>query len=374
MNKKDNIPIDIENHFKCSNDTYKLIDVKRHNKQFYVFVKCDVESHNPYWVSWQHYKNRGDRCSKCRYINNSKKRLIYDADKITKIINEHGYNLIKIDSIGDEGNITISSKEGYVIDTRINNIKKGSKPEFFHLKNQHTIKNIGLWCKNNNRSYILISDTYNKSGKNLVWKCLRCGETFERSWNVVQRGLFECPYCSGKKASKNNNLLINNLELAKQWDYVKNFPVRPENVLPNTTKKYWWICDNCNYGWIKSVHNRNQKIPCPNCKMSKGEHAIKSFLDDNYINYFYEHKFDTCKNIKKLRFDFYLPEHNLCIEYQGEYHYKVINGINNKNALEKQILCDSIKKEFCRKNNILLIEIPHWEYKNIKKLLKEKLI
>ena len=188
-------------------------------------------------------------------------------------------------------------------------------------------------------------------------------------------GLYECPYCSGTKASENNNLVIKNPELAKQWNYEKNYPIRPELILSNTRKNFWWICDNCNHEWMASVHYRNQRnAPCPNCKMLKGEYAIKCFLNDNNINYNYEHKFENCKNIKNLLFDFYLPEHNICIEYQGEFHYKIIDGINSEDALNRQKNCDNIKKEFCKTNNIDLLEIPHWEYKNIKFLLSERLI
>jgi rubrerythrin len=301
------------------------------------------------------------------------KSFIYTKEKIEEIISKSKYNLINIITIGDEGKITVSSIEGYVLDTQINDILRSDKHMFFSKKNPHTINNIKLWCKINYKLFILVSKNYYKSRDNLTWKCLKCDNEFEMSWNTIMKNLFGCPYCSGRKASIHNNLLITNSELSKQWDYEKNYPIRPEDVLPNTTKKYWWICDNCNYNWIKSVHNRNQKIPCPNCKMSKGEHAIKSFLEDNNIKYLYEHKFNNCKNIKKLRFDFYLPEHNKCIEYQGEYHYKVLDGISNENILNKQKKCDNIKKDFCKIENIDLLEIPHWEYKNIKNILSEKL-
>ena len=76
-----------------------------------------------------------------------------------------------------------------------------------------------------------------------------------------------------------------------------------------------------------------------------------------------------CKNIKKLRFDFYLPNINICIEYQGEFHYKTIEGISKINSLTTQIKCDNIKKEYCKNNNIELIEIPYWDFKNIETIL-----
>jgi hypothetical protein len=194
------------------------------------------------------------------------------------------------------------------------------------------------------------------------------------SWNTISKHLFECPYCSGRKANKSNNLLVVNPDLAKQWNYSKNYPLRPEDVLPNTTKKYWWHCNNCNHEWIKSIHYQNQKGVCPNCKMSKGEFVIKSFLEDNDIKYLYEHSFNDCKNIKNLRFDFYLPDYNTCIEYQGEYHYKVLKGISNEKSLKIQKKCDNIKNKYCKLHRIKLLKIPYWKFKNVKNILTTYLL
>jgi prolyl-tRNA synthetase len=34
---------------------------------------------------------------------------------------------------------------------------------------------------------------------------------------------------------------------------------------------------------------------------------------------------------------------------------------------------DNIKKHYCLKNNIKLLEIPYWEFKNVENIIKEKL-
>ena len=47
--------------------------------------------------------------------------------------------------------------------------------------------------------------------------------------------------------------------------------------------------------------------------------------ETNNINYIREKRFKDCKNIKPLPFDFYLPEKNICIEYDGEHHFKSID-------------------------------------------------
>lgn len=60
---------------------------------------------------------------------------------------------------------------------------------------------------------------------------------------------------------------------------------------------------------------------CPICNESKGEKEIRRYLKDKNIKYKSQKTFDDCKYKQKLQFDFYLPEYNLCIEYNGIQHY-----------------------------------------------------
>jgi rubrerythrin len=374
MRVKTDVFLEIQNYFKTSTDGYKLLDVKVVNKHYHIFVKCLNDLHDPYWVCWQHYKNRGDRCGKCRYITNGQKSLIYNEEKMSKIVNSLGYKIHKINTLGCDAKLTISSQEGYLLDTTIYNLEHSGNIQFFFYKNPHTIENIKLWCLINSQTFDLVSKEFNKANQNLIWKCQKCGECFKRSWTITTYNSYPCPYCSGKYASKTYNLLIKNPELAIQWNYEKNYPIRPEQVLPNLTKKFWWLCDNCSHEWMSSIHYRNNRnAPCPNCKMSKGEHRIKTFLVNHNIPYHYEHPFPDCKHIKNLRFDFYTPTYNLCIEYQGEFHFKVIEGITTIKSLERQQKCDKIKKEYCFEHNINLLEIPYWEYDNVNDILEKQL-
>ena len=52
---------------------------------------------------------------------------------------------------------------------------------------------------------------------------------------------------------------------------------------------------------------------CPKCNQSIGERLIELFLIKNNINYISQKKFDDCKSINNLVFDFYLVDYNLCI-------------------------------------------------------------
>lgn len=86
---------------------------------------------------------------------------------------------------------------------------------------------------------------------------------------------------------------------------------------------------------------------------------VAQILENNNIQYVPQYRFDDCKYKGQLSFDFYLPEYNICIEYQGKQHYVPIEYFGGQKNFETQIHRDNIKKEYCNKNNILLIDIPY---------------
>jgi len=59
---------------------------------------------------------------------------------------------------------------------------------------------------------------------------------------------------------------------------------------------------------------------CPRCKSSIGERLVEDYLKKNNINYLSEYSFKDCKYKRQLRFDFYLPDYNICIEFDGAQH------------------------------------------------------
>lgn len=113
---------------------------------------------------------------------------------------------------------------------------------------------------------------------------------------------------------------------------------------------------------------------CTLCKTkSRGEIRIKNYLEKTNINYIREKTFEDCSNNKKLRFDFYLPEKSIIVEYDGKHHYKPIDWFGGEYTLNKMIISDNIKNEYCSENNIKLIRIPYTQLKNIVDILKKEL-
>ena len=109
---------------------------------------------------------------------------------------------------------------------------------------------------------------------------------------------------------------------------------------------------------------------CSECNStSRGEDRIKSFLESHNIQFKRNYEFEDCKRVKRLRFDFYLPEMNMCIEYDGEHHFEENEyfGEGNLDYIREN---DRIKNEFCQINNIKMIRIPFYDYENIETILE----
>jgi hypothetical protein len=161
----------------------------------------------------------------------------------------------------------------------------------------------------------------------------------------------KCPICA--KTSINTEILI------ERFKSVHNDKYGYSNV--EYTGKDCYVNIICKkHGLFSQRYDAHAKgYGCSKCLNSIGEMEIKKYLNRNDISFIPQKKFSDCKHIKHLLFDFYIPEHNICIEFQGLQHYKVINYWGGEEGLKIRKLRDKIKMEYCKKNNIPLIIIKY---------------
>lgn len=113
-------------------------------------------------------------------------------------------------------------------------------------------------------------------------------------------------------------------------------------------------------------------VGCPTCRESKGERGIRHYLIEKNINFIAQKKFDECKDSNYLPFDFYLPDFNICIEFDGEQHFKEVKHFGGVEYLKNIQKKDKIKTEFCLKNDISLIRINKRNFDKIHELIAFK--
>jgi len=123
-------------------------------------------------------------------------------------------------------------------------------------------------------------------------------------------------------------------------------------------KLYLCQCDCGNKTIVATGKLSNGDTSSCGCLVSKGESLIKRWLTEHNIAFETQKTFDDLKLIRPLKFDFYLPEHNILIEYQGIQHKD-----NRKFGSQQREITDKMKKIYCKENLISLYEI--WYNENI---------
>lgn len=183
-----------------------------------------------------------------------------------------------------------------------------------------------------------------------------------------------CIYCGFEKLSETNKTpkdifieqlktAYNNIELESGY-----------NGKTNYASFHCKICDAKWTGIAYYVENRG----CPRCNGFSTEAMVGKYLQQYKINYIPQKSFSDCRDQRPLPFDFYLPDYNILIEYDGEEHFRPVNfgGISDDEALEHLKITqyhDKIKTNYCQENGIPLIRIPFWEKKNIQNILLKEL-
>lgn len=165
-----------------------------------------------------------------------------------------------------------------------------------------------------------------------------------------------CPKCSINKNSKKLKSTLNNF-LIKAKKVHGNLYDYSSAIFDGCKKKVKIKCKKHGY-FLQTPHNHiTSKQGCPKCKCSKGEREIIKYLESINLNYEYQKRFHDCKHKRYLVFDFYIPQKNICIEYDGEQHFKSIPYFGGQKALKHIKKRDKIKNKYCEINNIVLIRI-----------------
>ena len=122
---------------------------------------------------------------------------------------------------------------------------------------------------------------------------------------------------------------------------------------------YWNCRCDCGHTIIARGNALRQgQVHSCGCLNSWKEEEIVLFLDKEGIPYKREFTFEDLRDVRPLRFDFAVfnkaGELLGLIEYQGIQHYEPTSGFSNNWKLQ---FLDQMKKEYCLKNNIPLLEL-----------------
>lgn len=178
-----------------------------------------------------------------------------------------------------------------------------------------------------------------------------------------------CPKCKPQKLKK--ALMANPDEFIEQCKAIhKNYYSYEEAVYGGALKNIKIKCPKHGFFHQKAKNHKNG-LGCSKCSSSFGEKKIEEFLEKNGVEYYPQKIFKDCLHKKKgrLRFDFFIPSLNLCIEFQGVQHFKAIKYWGGEVGFQEQKIRDQIKRDYCKTNNIKLLEIAYSNFKKIDVIL-----
>lgn len=161
------------------------------------------------------------------------------------------------------------------------------------------------------------------SNKKVWWKCSRCGYGWQAK--ISNRAILRraCPCCANKIAvTGKNDLATAHPDLAKEWHPTKNGNLTPQQVLPGSSKKVWWLCPS-GHEYRASLLHRVHGTNCPVCNSGR-----QTSFAEQAVFYYISQIFPDAKNRvkgilrRRMELDIYIPTKKLAIEYDGVFWHK----------------------------------------------------
>ena len=216
----------------------------------------------------------------------------------------------------------------------------------------------------------------------LIYKCshieiwLKCTntnyhESYKTSPYRLKCGNGGCPYCHGKKTHKFDSFGYKYPEYSQYWG---NNDKTPYEVPPYSHYEYNIKCSKCNKEFRDRLRGKKTRILCSDCNGSKLENKVAFVLNKYNIVYEHQKEFEGLLGVRggNLSYDFYLPNYNILLECQGEFHDGVAYQLSEKDFIKQQEH-DKRKFEYAIKHNYIPLEIWYWDYDNIEEILVREL-
>lgn len=373
--------------FTKNNDFFyvKVGDLKEQSSVV-VEVECDI-CHRHTNIPYSNYnriiKQSGIyRCKACTTSDNDRKRHPKETffNKFIEFCERNDY--IPVSTIDDF--LTTKSKLMYICKQHgekyiaVDDIKEDNvgcrecSYEVIKRKNMLPISRVKEIVEANGNKLLNPDDYTGVKDNNLEVECGICKNVFTTSLESQIYSQGACLQCGIAKVSKSITLKPEYLDELYNSNG-KTVLLNPYDYIGNNILNLQFVCSECGSIYITSKSNYDGGYTrCGTCsrRKSSGELIIENYLTKNNIQFIPQHRYSDCKDKKELPFDFYLPDYNTIIEFDGQLHYVPRYG---EEKLKNTQYHDEIKNQYCKDNNIKLIRIPYWEGRNIEEILTKEL-
>lgn len=297
----------------------------------------------------------------------------YTFKDVKEIVEDANYELIskKEEIVSDEGFILTKTK---ITVWCKNPNHKYSKPELSKFikgarcrqcltdSKKLNYQDIKKYFKRFN--YELLSTEYKNNHASLKIKCPK-GHIFYMSFSHFKDGQ-RCHECYD--IGKNRRLKYDDVKT-----YIESFGYKLLSTeYINNSSKLLVQCDK-GHKYKVAYSNFQQGRRCPYCNESSGEIRVREILEKYNIKFIAQYRFKDCKFKQCLPFDYYLPQYNILIEYDGQQHYDIVDCFGGLDNFINTKIRDTVKSVYCKEKSIKLIRIPYWDFNIIEYIIINEL-
>ena len=352
----------IEDARRKHGDRYDYSKVEYVNNHTKICIICPV--HGEFWMTPQNHLNNPIGCHQCgKYSRkDGKEKFIQKAESI------HGdkFNYSKVEYVNSKTKVLITCKVcGHsFLQMPYSHLAGFGCPYCAGLAKHTTESFIQKAKQIHGDKYDYSKVDYVNNKTKVLITCKVCGAEFWQAPDNHLKGC-GCPECRYIEQRLTTEQFI---EKAKQvhgdkYDYSKV-------DYKNCSTKVCIICPKHGEFWqIPSIHLSGKG--CPECNTSKGEERIKKFLDENEVNYIHDKQ--SLEFLRQMRPDFYLPDYNLVVEYDGKQHFEANEMFGGEEGFEERQKMDELKDQLCEEHGIKVVRISYSEYNNIESILNNAL-
>lgn len=367
-------------------DYSKVCYVNNHTK---VIITCpkhgDFEQDPSYHL-------KGGGCWKC-YGERTSKRLFYGKEKFIKLARKkHGdkYDYSQVEYVDGHTKVKIVCPiHGAFKQTPSEHLSgKGCKKCGVDKRAKTRTQNTEIFIRRakaiHGDHYDYSKSVYVNNRQPLIITCPKHGDFLQSpNTHLDNHG---CPYCKGDAERER---LLNGKAKAIVPEQTKTTEEFIADAIrlhgdrynydkvdyKNSKEKVVIVCPE--HGDFETTPNEHLSgRGCPKCHQSFGERSVGLYLERHNINHVAQKKLryiDDDGNNRWFQVDFFLPQGNIVIEFNGEQHYMPIKHWGGNKGFEQQMKRDVALRKYCKQKKYKLIEIPYTQVKHISEILDQEL-
>ena len=335
---------------------YSLVDFKNTRDD----VKIICPKHGEFIQNaGSHLSGKG--CRKCGEEEVAKKLKMSQDEFVSRSqkSNNYQYDYSKTKYVNSSTNVIVTCPtHGDFLTSPRNHLRGSGCPKCYGTKKRTTQEFIDLAKQVHGDKYDYSKSNYLSSEKPIEIICKLHGPFLQIAGNHLNGD--NCPICTGNQKS-------NTIEFIKKSKLIHGDKFNYDKVEYKTNKTPIVItCPKLGHGdFVMKPNSHLSGQGCPVCSESRGEKLLSLILTELNIEFTRQAKFKDCTNLKtgkycrKLPFDFYLPDFNTVIEYDGIQHFKGVEFWGGDNSFKTQQIRDTIKNQYCETHGIKMIRIPY---------------